>query len=344
MNNNDLYQVSPHDTKKEGKGGTGWIWIFVIIIVIIIIAAIIALIIWGVRRDDDKNVSVEGVVFSVVNDRSITATWTSTSNSDDELVLYAAPSNEKMTFNSSGVPQGAFLNSGIPTPSTPGSIPTTISASVRTATVSGLTIKANYIASLVVTNPNSNNSDIKPSPVLPVSGGPIPVVFKINASGQTGAIRYDPSSKPTSVGYELGTLKVNNVKFHQGTGGHICVASSGSWTETSVCDSTSHVLYADTANELNIAERGDLATSATTTANPVTETNSQWVYTNGKWCLKNNVSTCMLYDITQAGTAFDADVVLPSEADDTTTTPTVQKIKITTSSDATKWNNEEIKP
>ena len=192
LDNNGVYAMQ----KDEETNSSGsWIWIIVIFIVILFIILAIGLGIWGFRTEEnDRTVSATGVVFNVPLDGTIQAVWSSTNNSDDELVLYATSSDKAMEFDEGGIPQGSFINSGTPSPSVVGAIPSTIAASTKVATITDLAA-GSYIAMLIVTNPNiRNKSDKFTSPTLPVKDAPIPTIFSIVAAGQTGAITYVPSS------------------------------------------------------------------------------------------------------------------------------------------------------
>ena len=61
-----------------------------------------------------------------------------------------------------------------------------------------------------------------------------------------------------------------------------------------------------------------------TLATKITDDNSQWTYTNAKWCLKNNITSCM-------------DVDLKSDS-------ALIPITMTTASDASKWTNQKFSP
>ena len=327
------------DGTEDKQSSGGWVWIIVIIVILVLVGLAIWFGIVAFRRDENRLLIVNGVQFNVPSDGTIQATWTSTNNSNDELVLYVSPSSDQMTFNVAGVPQGSYLNSGTPSPSTAGSIPTTTSSSAGSASITGLD-EGTYIAILVVTNPNiSDKSFTQTSKSLPVKTKPIPVIFSITAAGESGAIRYEPSSMPTEVGYEVGKISPPNVKFHHDSDGHICVANvPGTFTATSICDEGSRVLYAATDNDLDIAVRPDPTSG---TVSPITSANSEWIYTNGKWCLKNNQASCMFLNRSPTPTPTPT----PFR---TLNTPsgevsgTIQKITVSTSADVNKWKNQEI--
>ena len=320
------------DGNGEEKSSSGHGWIIALFIILAIIAVIVILVVIFGPSEERKLLQVNGVEFNVPTDGTIQATWTSTGNSEDELVLYVIPNDGQMTFNSAGEPQGAYLNSGSPSPSTAGSIPSTTPSSARVASVTGLK-EGTYSATLVVTNPVvPDRSFTQNSKSLPVKTSTIPVIFSITAAGQSGAIRYEPASTPTEVGYEIGKINPSNNSFHQDSTGRICAAGAGSWTSSSLCDSGSRVLYADTTNKLAIGEYepGDVGSEITTA-------NSEWTYTNGKWCLKNNPTNCMSYNKNNPITDITTLSVMDEE-----TTPTIQTITITTSSDVNKWTNQQI--
>jgi hypothetical protein len=326
-----------NDTENDKSSGSG-LWIILIIVAIVVILIIVGLGIWLFGDvEEDRLLIANGVTFSVPSDGTIEATWTSTNNSDDVLVLYVISNPDQMTFDASGVPQGSYLNSGTPSPSTAGSIPSTTPSSAGSASVTGL--KAGiYTATLVVTNPNiSDKSYQQTSKALPVKVGALPVIFTITAAGETGAIRYDPSSKPTRVGYQTGKIVKDSVGFHQDSDGRICAASTGSWSADSMCDVGSHILYADVANELSINAR---PVDASGVVSPVTPDNSEWIYINGKWCLKSDRTRCMSLNTSPNVSPTTITLTTPSG----TISDTLEKVTLSTSADVNKWTNQAITP
>ncbi len=166
-----------NDNTSSGHAGA---WIICIIVVLLIIAGIILLIVFVGRKEENKALVITNPEFTVNGSNSIQATWSSTGNDNDELVLYTMPANETMKFDASGNPQGAYFNSGSPNPSTSGQKPTTIKSSARTATISGLKAKVTYLAVLVSTNPDLPLAHgLASSTNLPVTDGTIPVTFEM---------------------------------------------------------------------------------------------------------------------------------------------------------------------
>jgi hypothetical protein len=316
----DTFLVGQRDESDESSG-IGW-WIFVIILGLLFIVVVVVLFVFLFRREVRKLLSVTGVEFNVPADGTIEAAWTGTGNANDELVLYVAPANETMKFSTDGAPEGRYLNSGSPSPSSPGNIPTTIAASARLARVTGLKA-GNYIASLVVINPKDipGQSNTISSKSLPVKTEEIAPVFFIT-TGKMGAVRYEPSStQATDVGYVTSEITPTLSKFHLDSDGYLCAAGSGSWTASSSCGSSSRVLYGDlTNNEVKINRKGTPG-ATTSSSQPITTGNGEWVYTNGKLCLKSNSTNCMN---------------LPSFPE-TSGEIGLEKIEMSTSTDATKW-------
>lgn len=322
MSYDDLGLTEP--TKSTSHTG-----LIVLIIVIIVIIIIIILLVVFLRSDVKKDLTLENVTFTTTGSNSIEATWTNEGDDKDVVVLYAVPANESMKFDSSGNPQGTYASSGQPNPSESGKASTTTSVTNKTVSItSGLKSGVNYIATLVVTNsrfPDVHNHYTSQT-LLVTETNVVPTIFSISNVGQNGNITYTPGVKPTIVGYELGKVSTNNIRFHHDPDGVICVVNSvtSKFTNTSKCPDNSYILYSNDDKKLDIVQM-----TVKDIINPLlTSSNYLWDYKGKKWCLKNSPSECMVYD---------------AESGSKTDVPTIQDISISSTVDGDQWKNMPVK-
>jgi len=315
-------------------------WIIGIIIVVLIIVGIILLAVFLGRKEENKSLNIVNPEFTTVGTNSIQATWSSTGNDNDELVLYAMPANKTMKFDSAGNPQGSYANSGTPNPNTSGQKPTTINSSAKTATISGL--KPNtYLAVLISTNKDLPlDHGTAASSSLTVTDGTIPVIFTMVAGGIQGSVQYVPASKPSTVGYEKGKVGTVGVGFHHDTKGRICATYGGSFTASTECDGDSHVLYAD-GNNVKIGQAIQQQNANNLIQPTITPENSEWIYANSRWCLKTSTTNCIDVDTNETGAVLSSASFVSTDVTDTTD---LLPLTMTTSGTASTWSNPKFSP
>lgn len=262
---------------------------------LLLIGFIIWIIIWATSDDssNNKELVATGVNFSG-NQSSVTATWNSTANTNDELVLYAAVS--PLSFDSAGNPTstGNFLpliyssesQNGGTTPSNTGTV--TISVPNQTT----------WNVYLVVTNPEVRGSKVYNDIVHTTNQGPLPVnggtstiqsgdIFVMSNISQKGSVRLNMDC---DIVYDPTTVSKSSNDVFLFDEGIICLANSAkhhrSGCKPPRCGSRSDVLY------------NNNGTLAIERKKCVDETQAMWSYNvNGKneWCLTADASQCLTW-------------------------------------------------
>ena len=253
----------------EKKENYNWIFYFFLFIIIL---ALVGILIWLLVRNRSNNnnnvnadLNITGVNFNLVNNNTITATWTSVGNSSDVVTLYADTS--QINLNASGKPEGSstFLMSG----------PT--AGNNRTITLTGLTGSTTYYLDLVVTNPNI--SGFNPTPDIVFTSGVAPTgSFVMQQISNPGGVTLN--SNLTSVSYSLGSSKssINDVWSYDSSSMNLSTVGTGINSGTTSClYNNGGILAAQNCNSV----KGNA--------------NAQWTYNvrgNNRWCL-NGTQTCM---------------------------------------------------
>ena len=301
---------------NEEKSSSGWHWFLIILLVLAIAAAVVFLILWLTKSEDKKELSISGVNFKVSSSTSITATWTTTGNDKDEVTLYASPTGSSLDFDPTGKP--------VLTPVltiTPVFNSSTVPASQKTVTVTGLATNTTYDAVLIVTNPDIKDdygtskfeSGLHTSTVIPNK-------FFIQSTAG-GYIAYTPKTGPMTVGYETSKLNVNHVLFHY-QDGTLCTTTQ---IGTPSCGDNSYVLYND-SNKLGIKQQSSIDSAE--------KPKALWDFdaTTSRWCVRGDTSLCMTAPITPVGTS----VTFATLGAVTPLNP------ITLGTSGTKWKNIEF--
>ena len=256
------------------RGGSSVVWIIFLIIAILIIAALVGLIIWfWLRHRNDgkgKVLTILNPNIQVNSDNSITGTWTSTTNSNDTVVL-SVTTQPPLFASGTGATGGHIINSDVRSsqPSSSGSV-----------TLTGLQPALKYYATLVVTNPSLTNTYASYTQLVFMSSDFATLAstttnFAIEHILQVGKLqaRNDTvifSQEPTDA----------NALWRYGT--------ADTFPNRLVNISTNQCLYADASNSLRLT---DCAINSGSTG---TNANSTWTYNPGslanRWCLANTIN------------------------------------------------------
>ena len=244
------------------RGGSSVVWIIFLIIAILIIAALVGLIIWfWLRHRNDgkgKVLTILNPNIQVNSDNSITGTWTSTTNSNDTVVL-SVTTQPPLFASGTGATGGHIINADVKS-SQP--------ASSTSVNLTGLQSALKYYATLVVTNPSLTNTYASYTQLVFMGTTLTSTTnFAIEHILQVGKLQV----RDETVLFSQSPTDVNALWNYNASGQLVN-------TETTQC------LYATSSNSLGV-----------TGCNNGTLANSHWTYNPGslanRWCLSNTVST-----------------------------------------------------
>jgi len=243
--------------------------IFAIIIIILLLAASITfLILWLNKRNQKntqkKDLAIEGVQFQG-GETSVTSTWTSVGNSNDQVTLYADTIPINLDANGKPEPDKnpKVLKSN------------TVSGNAKTLTLNNLAKETKYYVDLVVTN--TNFSGFNPNPGTIVTGSGIPDGnFLIQEIHTPGGISLDIKD-PTKVTYEQGANKSDTNDLW-------------SYDKEKFTISTTNVGARSTAPRPTLYNNNGILAAKPAETTP--SANSQWTFNNHKWCIKGT-DVCM---------------------------------------------------
>lgn len=285
---------------ESKKSNTGLI-VILVIVGILLVGLAIFLIIYFARRGG-TTLEINGSSFTTGSPTTIQATWQSTGNDNDTLILYGSvmPFTINKETGKPNTTTGIVQSSIVPT-------------NTKMASLVNLTPNTSYNLALVVTNPSISNDSATNTGVVTTrgTGDFLPLRTPGSVSRTVIEVLNTPDLQITYVP-ELGNGAVarltNNGSNMVYDNGVLCVPTDNSVTTCNT--NTDTLLYSGGGNVR-------IGTVSQPNQTPITSDLYNWTYTNARnWCLTSDPNTCM----TSGGAS----------------------VLTTTSSVATQWNNTTV--
>lgn len=261
-----------YDSGAPTTGSHAWVWI--ILALVVIAAVVIIIILLVTRSNEQKELEAFNVVFSNTSTNTVQATWSGTSNADDQLELFA--STGPLTFTKEGNPESSGNFSALIFSSGK------VASSADRATVGPLTAGLSYNVALVVSNPSVKAVRVYTEQtfmaVQPINGSK----FQIVDINQPGSIR--TTGTAGTVVYSTTPSKTNNDVWTYDNG-LICLTSVSASNPT-CASANSQILY-NNNGVLAVKAKGTVDTST-----------YLWAYSGqgkNEWCLRSDATKCMSY-------------------------------------------------
>lgn len=246
------------------NGGT----IFLIVFVLVLLGlAVTFLVLWLINRNKQKENNPNDLVLTGLDVRltapdTVTATWTNTGSSGNQVTLYA--DTQRIELDSAGKPVQASKNliTGGP-----------VSEATRTVSANGLLPNVIYYIDVVVTGDNRH----KAAPAIVWTGTVPSEEFVIQELNTGGGIQLNSDNVTVSYQKTLANKNNNDLWSYNPTTFKLTGNGTGG--------NTNPVLYNNS---------GTLAASSD--SNILTSANSNWVYNpNGRnaWCLQASPDLCL---------------------------------------------------